>query len=62
MGRVADGFAAPHASFEEMTEEYDSGFGKLVALRHAPKFSRTPARWLRRSMPPGSHAPVWPAN
>jgi hypothetical protein len=45
-----------------MTEEYDSGFGKLVALRHAPKFSRTPAHWLRRSMPPGSHPPVWPAN
>ena len=62
MGRVADGFAAPHASFEAMTEEYDSGFGKLVALRHAPKFSRTPAHWLRRSMPPGSHPPVWPAN
>jgi crotonobetainyl-CoA:carnitine CoA-transferase CaiB-like acyl-CoA transferase len=62
MGRLTDGFSAPGASFEGMAEEYDSGFGKLVALRHAPKFSRTPAHWLRPSMPPGSHAPVWPAN
>ena len=62
MGRLTDGFSAPGASFEGMAEEYESGFGKLVALRHAPKFSRTPAHWLRPSMPPGSHAPVWPAN
>jgi crotonobetainyl-CoA:carnitine CoA-transferase CaiB-like acyl-CoA transferase len=37
MGRLADGFSAPLASFEDMTEGYDSGFGQLVALRHAPQ-------------------------
>lgn len=60
MGRVADGFSGPKASYDTMTEAYDSGWGRLVALRHAPKFSRTPAGWARPSMPPGSHSPVWP--
>lgn len=60
MGRVDDGFSGPKASYDSMTEEYASGWGRLVALRHAPKFSRTPAGWARPSMPPGSHPPVWP--
>ena len=34
-----------------------SGFGELVALRHAAQFSRTPARWTRRPSA-GTHPTV----
>jgi len=62
LGRVADGFSAPAASFEGYLEESDSGYGRLVALRHAAQFSETPARWPRPSMPPGAHPAEWPAG
>jgi hypothetical protein len=61
LGRVPEGFTAPKADFEALKEASDSGFGRLVGLRHAARFSRTPARYLRPSMPPGSHPPAWPA-
>lgn len=38
-----------------------SGFGELRALRHSAQLSRTPARWTRPSMPPGSDPPAWPS-
>ena len=60
LGRIADGFSAPRADLAPYLEASDSGFGKLVATRHPVKFSVTPARWTRPSMPPGSHPPVWP--
>ena len=60
LGRVPDGFSAPAARFDDYLEESDSGYGRLVALRHPAQFSQTPARWRRPSMPPGSHPPVWP--
>ena len=60
LGRIANGFSADRAKFDGMTESYTSGFGQLVALRHAARFSRTPAAWARPSMPPGSHPPQWP--
>ncbi len=62
LGRVADGFSAPAARFDDCLEESDSGYGRLVALRHPAQFSETPAKWRRPSMPPGSHPPVWPAG
>ncbi len=42
-------------------EESDSGFGRLSAVRHAATLSETPPRWVRPSVPLGTHAPVWPA-
>jgi crotonobetainyl-CoA:carnitine CoA-transferase CaiB-like acyl-CoA transferase len=39
-----------------------SGFGQLSAVRHAARLSATPAGWARPAMPPGSHAPQWPAR
>jgi hypothetical protein len=32
---------------------------RLRALRHAPRFSATPAGLDLPAMPPGSHAPAW---
>ncbi len=61
LGRVPQGFGAQRPPFEPYLEAGDSGFGRLVALRHAAQFSRTPARWRRPSMPPGTHAAAWPA-
>lgn len=62
LGRVPDGFAAIRPAFSPYLEETDSGFGRLVAVRHAAQFSRTPAGWARRSEPPGTHGPRWPSQ
>lgn len=60
LGRVPQGFDAQRPPFEPYLDASVSGFGRLVALRHAARFSRTPAVWRRPSMPPGTHAPRWP--
>ncbi|MBI5719276.1 MAG: CoA transferase [Burkholderiales bacterium] len=60
LGRLADGPRATWPSFEGAMEESASGFGRLVAVRHAARLSATPAKWVRPSMPPGSHPPAWP--
>jgi hypothetical protein len=63
LGRVANGTDAPKPDvtmLQRYLQTYDSGYGKLVAMPHAAKFSSTPAQWVRPSMPPGSHPPVWP--
>ncbi len=63
LGRVANGANAAKPDVETLKrylQSYDSGYGKLVAMPHAAKFSATPAQWSRPSMPPGSHPPVWP--
>ncbi|MEO8079567.1 MAG: CoA transferase [Caldimonas sp.] len=59
LGRVADGFTAPRADFSSQTEASDSGFGRLVALRHAARFSATPARYARPSVRPGTDRLAW---
>jgi hypothetical protein len=59
LGRVADGLAATRPPFDDLLETTDSGFGRLVALRHAAAFDASPVGWRRPSMPPGSHAPTW---
>jgi hypothetical protein len=60
LGRVASGFAVTAPDRQPYLETYASGFGSLVAVRATPQLSRTPARWSRPSVPPGTHAPVWP--
>ena len=52
--------AAARPSLDAMKESSTSGFGQLVAMRHAARLADTPAAWVRPSMPPGSHPPQWP--
>ena len=59
LGRVAKGFDAPAADFSGLMETQISGYGELTAMRHAAEFSHTPPRWVRPSMPPGTHALAW---
>jgi crotonobetainyl-CoA:carnitine CoA-transferase CaiB-like acyl-CoA transferase len=59
LGRV-DGLQAKQPPIEPYLETEASGFGRLQVVRHAARFSATPARWRRPSMPPGSHPPRWP--
>ncbi|MET0543163.1 MAG: CoA transferase [Variovorax sp.] len=61
LGRVPDGLSAAAPDLLAQVETTDSGFGRLAALRHSARLSRTPARWTRPSMPPGSHPPTWPS-
>lgn len=63
LGRVPDGLACPEpdrASLFDYLEESESGFGRMVAVRHAAALSDTPARWERPSVPPGTHPALWP--
>lgn len=57
LGRVENGFAAPKPSFDGHLVTTASGFGLLAASPHAARFSKTPARYARASMPPG-HDPL----
>jgi hypothetical protein len=59
LGRVSDGFKVPKPDFEPYTEVTPSGFGELKGLRHSAMLERTPAQWVRPSMPPGSDPPRW---
>lgn len=60
LGRVANGFAIKRPDRAPYLETAASGFGELVAVRHSAQLERTPARWARPSMPPGTHPPIWP--
>lgn len=60
LGRVVDGFVPARPAVEPWVEASDSGFGRLMAVRHSARLTRTPAAWPRPSMPPGSDAPAWP--
>jgi crotonobetainyl-CoA:carnitine CoA-transferase CaiB-like acyl-CoA transferase len=65
LGRVADGFACrdiPFAAARDRLEENDSGFGRLITVRHAATMSQTPPRWVLPYVPLGTHPPAWPAN
>jgi crotonobetainyl-CoA:carnitine CoA-transferase CaiB-like acyl-CoA transferase len=59
LGRVADGFAAAKADFASRMEASESGFGHLVAVRHAARFSATPPRYRRPAVPPGTDRLAW---
>ena len=60
MGRVADGFGVSPPGREPFVETSESGFGQLQAIRLSAQLQRTALGWRRRSMPPGSHAAIWP--
>lgn len=62
LGRVASGFAVTAPGRKPYLDTYASGFGPIVAMRPSAQLSRTPAFWSRPSVPPGTHAPVWPSN
>jgi crotonobetainyl-CoA:carnitine CoA-transferase CaiB-like acyl-CoA transferase len=59
LGRVANGFAAPALDFASRMEASDSGFGRLVAIRHAARFSATPPGYRRPSVRPGTDRLDW---
>jgi crotonobetainyl-CoA:carnitine CoA-transferase CaiB-like acyl-CoA transferase len=60
LGRVDGGLEAPRPDVQPYLEASDSGFGRLLAVRHSAKLTRTGAAWPRLSMPPGSHPAAWP--
>ena len=59
LGRVPDGFHASNPGKEPYLETVESGFGSLSGLRHSAQLARTPARWVRASVPPGTDLPSW---
>ncbi len=59
LGRVTPATKMP--PIEPWLQTEASGYGELTVARHAARFSATPARTVRPSMPPGSQAPAWPA-
>ena len=59
LGRVENGFNIAKPDIEPYTEITRSGFGELKALRHSAQLERTPARWARPSVPPGTDPPRW---
>jgi crotonobetainyl-CoA:carnitine CoA-transferase CaiB-like acyl-CoA transferase len=63
LGRIDRGLACPDPGFDDvrdLMEDSDSGFGRLTAVRNSAVMSETPTRWVRPSMPLGSHAAEWP--
>ncbi len=63
LGRIEDGFSAPdieRTSIGDLLEASPSGFGRIVAVRHAGQLSATPARWDRPAVPLGTHPARWP--
>ncbi|CAM3495527.1 CoA transferase [Bordetella flabilis] len=58
--RVPNGLACPLPALDGYLEETESGFGRLVAVRHAARFSATAPKWIRPSVPPGTNPTVWP--
>ena len=63
LGRIEGGLDCPDPSFDDvrdLMEDSMSGFGRLTGVRNSAVMSETPTRWVRPSMPLGSHAPEWP--
>ncbi len=63
LGRIQNGLAASDITAEtigDLTEDCDSGFGRLTAIRHAGRLSETAPCWTRPSVPLGTHPPRWP--
>jgi crotonobetainyl-CoA:carnitine CoA-transferase CaiB-like acyl-CoA transferase len=59
LGRVPGGATVTKPVLDAFLETSASGFGALRAIRHSAQLARTPARWERPSMPPGSHPAAW---
>ena len=60
LGRVENAFAVPVPSIPGSMETTASGWGELLAIRHAAQLSLTPVAWARPSVKPGTHPPRWP--
>lgn len=60
LGRVAGGFAVASPDPGVFAEQSKSGWGRLVAVRHAARLSHTHVRWIRQSGKPGSSPAAWP--
>ena len=58
--RVENAFAVPVPSIPGSMETTASGWGELLASRHAAQLSQTPVAWARPSVKPGTHPPRWP--
>jgi len=62
LGRI-DGWSRPVPGLDDVRdrlEDSPSGFGRLTAVRSAAVMSETPLRWVRPSVPLGTHEPAWP--
>jgi crotonobetainyl-CoA:carnitine CoA-transferase CaiB-like acyl-CoA transferase len=62
LGRVEGGFACLDPTIQDvgdLLEEHPSGWGHMLAVRHAARMSETPPAWDRPSVPLGSDPPVW---
>jgi len=62
LGRVDHGLAAKAPDIAPFLVSEPSGFGRLVAARHAAQFAETPPLWRWPSMPPGTHPAAWPTR
>jgi crotonobetainyl-CoA:carnitine CoA-transferase CaiB-like acyl-CoA transferase len=63
LGRIEGGLACPNPAFDDvrdLMEDSDSGFGRLTGVRPSGVMSETPMRWVRPSMPLGTHQSEWP--
>ncbi len=60
LGRIDQGFEVKMPHRAPFLETADSGYGELTALKHSVQMSATTPGWARPSMPPGTHAAVWP--
>jgi len=63
LGRV-DGRGTPDLpldAVQDLIADMDSPFGRLRHVVPAARFSETPARWARPTVPPGTHPAAWPA-
>lgn len=62
LGRQQQGLAAADPGFadvQDLMESTDSGFGRMLAVRHAGQLSETPPGWALPSVPLGTHPPRW---
>jgi crotonobetainyl-CoA:carnitine CoA-transferase CaiB-like acyl-CoA transferase len=62
LGRLENGFNVPVPKMQELlplTEETESGFGRLRALRDAAVLSETPPCWALGSVQLGRHEAAW---
>jgi hypothetical protein len=63
LGRV-DGRSTPDLApdaVQDLMADMDTPFGRLRHVRPAAQLAETPAFWSRPTVPPGTHAAVWPA-
>ena len=65
LGRVEGGLAVADpgaADVADLMEPIQSPFGRVDAVRHAARLSRTPAYWAGPPVPLGTHAAAWRAG